>query len=78
MEKEQITFLIELTEGTLKKHFYPDYKDYFYLPFEDRAVHKSIGSCVDKDARVKTTASNCYTKTTAFSCPSLKKSGNRS
>ena len=33
MEKDQITFLIELTEGTLK-HFYPDYKDYFYLPFD--------------------------------------------
>ena len=25
------------------KHFFPDYKNYFYLPLEDTAVHKSIG-----------------------------------
>lgn len=71
MEKDAITFLAELKEGTLK-HFYPDYKDYYYLPFEDRAVHKSIGSCVDKNARVKATASNCYTKTTGFFLPQFE------
>ena len=71
MEKDQITFFVELTEGTLK-HFYPDYKDYYYLPFEDRAVHKSIGSCVDKDARVKATAASCYTKTTGFFLPQFE------
>ena len=71
IEKDQITFFVELTEGTLK-HFYPDYKDYYYLPFEDRAVHKSIGSCVDKDARVKATAASCYTKTTGFFLPQFE------
>ena len=68
IEQDQVTFFVELTEGTLK-HFYPDYKDYYYLPFEDRAVHKSIGACVDKEARIKATASNCYTKTTGFFLP---------
>lgn len=56
-----IIFSIELFEGTLK-HFYPDYKDYYYLIYEDTAVHKSIGEYVDKSARVKATAKTCYTK----------------
>ena len=71
IEQDQVIFFVELTEGTLK-HFYPDYKDYYYLPFEDRAVHKSIGACVDKEARIKATASNCYTKTTGFFLPQFE------
>ena len=71
IEQDQVTFFVELTEGTLK-HFYLDYKDYYYLPFEDRAVHKSIGACVDKEARIKATASNCYTKTTGFFLPQFE------
>ena len=67
-KNDELTFFVELKEGTLK-HFYPDYKNYYYLPFEDRAVHKSIGACVDKDARVRATAANCYTKTTGFFLP---------
>ena len=70
--------LLRGTDRRNLKTFLSDYKDYYYLPFEDRAVHKSIGSCVDKDARVKATAASCYTKTTGFSCPSLKISGGRS
>lgn len=57
----QITFTIELFQGTLK-HFYPNYKDYYYLIYEDTAIHKSIGEFVDKEARVKATAKTCYTK----------------
>lgn len=56
-----LTFTIRLFEGTLK-HFYSNYKDYYYLIYEDTAVHKSIGEYVDKDARVKATAKTCYTK----------------
>lgn len=52
---------IELFQGTLK-HFYPNYKDYYYLPYEDTAIHKSIGEYVDKSARTRATAKNCYTK----------------
>lgn len=56
-----LTFSIDLFDGTLK-HFYSNYKDYYYLIYEDTAVHKSIGEYVDKDARVKATAKTCYTK----------------
>ncbi len=32
-----------LYEGTLL-YFYPDYKNYYYLPFEDEAIHKSLST----------------------------------
>ena len=50
MERIRSTFF-DGTDRRNLKTFLSDYKDYYYLPFEDRAVHKSIGSCVDKDAR---------------------------
>ena len=57
--------LFELTavlfEGELR-YFYQDYKNYYYLPAEDMAVHKSVGEFVDRKNRVKATASTCYIK----------------
>lgn len=44
------------------KYFYSNYKDYYYLPAEDTAIHKSVASFVDKDYRVQATARTCYTK----------------
>lgn len=44
------------------KFFYENYKDYFYLPAEDCAIHKSIAGFVDKDYRRRATPKNCYTK----------------
>jgi len=52
---------IKTYEGELK-YFYDNYKDYYYLPAEDRAVHKSLAIFVDKEYRKKATPSNCYTK----------------
>lgn len=52
---------VPLYETTLK-YFYSNYKDYYYLPQEDTALHKSIASFVDKDYRVKASPENCYTK----------------
>lgn len=46
---------IPLYRGVLK-HFYENYKDYYYLIYEDTAVHKSIGEFVEKSARRKATA----------------------
>lgn len=61
IEESQMIFSISLYEGTLK-HFYPNYRDYYYLIYEDTAVHKSIGEYVDKGARIKATKKTCYTK----------------
>ena len=42
------------------KFFFPNYKDYYYLPLEDTAIHKSVGAYVDAEHREKAKASNCY------------------
>lgn len=50
-----------LYEGTLK-YFYTDYKNYYYLPYEDEAVHKNVAVYMDSSHREKAKASNCYKK----------------
>ena len=52
---------VPIYEGELK-YFYSNYKDYYYLPKEDIAIHKSVASFVDKDYRRQATARNCYTR----------------
>ncbi|MCR5799609.1 MAG: ribonuclease H-like domain-containing protein [Lachnospiraceae bacterium] len=44
------------------KYFYSNYHDYYYLPTEDVAVHKSVSEYVDKDFREPAKASTCYTR----------------
>ena len=52
---------VPVTEGELR-YFHPDPENYYYLPAEDMAVHKSVSSFVDKTHRVRATKANCYTK----------------
>lgn len=52
---------LPLYEGTLK-FYYPDYKNYYYLPLEDEAVHKSVAVYTDTQHRQKATAATCYKK----------------
>lgn len=44
------------------KYFYSNYHDYYYLPSEDIALHKSVASFVDREHRVAATAATCYTR----------------
>ncbi len=44
------------------KYFYLNYHDYYYLPEEDVALHKSIATFVDKEHRTQATAATCYTR----------------
>lgn len=61
---------IEGDSGTLKiplytevmKYFYANYKDYYFLPAEDMAVHKYLASYVDKTRRVQARPETCYTR----------------
>ena len=63
----------ENTDGVLKvpvydgelKYFYSNYKDYYYLPAEDEALHKSVASFVDPAHRIQAQASTCYTRVTS-------------
>lgn len=60
----------EGTQGSLRvplyeeemKYFYSNYKNYYYLPDEDTAIHKSVASYVDKKHRVQATPATCYTR----------------
>ncbi len=55
----QIRFPVR--RGTLK-YFFSEPENYYYLPEEDCAVHKSVGTFVDSAYRRKATLKNCYTK----------------
>lgn len=73
---------LDVSTGTLRlpsvqttlKLFFADYKNYFYLPSEDCAMHKSVAQFVDAAFRQKATAATCYTKKegTFFPCLSKK------
>ncbi len=70
-EGNEGTLIIPIYEEELK-YFYANYKDYYYLPTEDVALHKSISSFVDKDYRQQATASNCYTRKLSCFLPQWK------
>ena len=60
------------TKKTTLKHFFPDYQNYYYLPEEDQAIHKSVGIYVDPSHRQKAKASTCYQKKTGVFLPEEK------
>ena len=51
------------------KYFYSNPKDYYYLPKEDQAIHKSVATYVEKEYRKPATLANCYTKRTSSYLP---------
>lgn len=53
------------------KYFYPNYKDYYYLPMEDRSIHKSVAFYVDKNYRTQAKAATCYSKKTGRFLPQM-------
>jgi hypothetical protein len=62
------TLEVQVYVGELK-YFYDNYKDYYYLPAEDYAIHKSVAHFVGKDYRVKAKPSNCYTRKEGIFAP---------
>ena len=59
---------VPIYEGELH-YFYPNYKDYYYLPEEDLAIHKSVASYVDRQYRENARAYNCYNRKTSTFLP---------
>ena len=61
---------VEDNKGVLKiplytetmKYFYANYKDYYYLPQEDMAIHKYLAVHVDQEHRIHCTPQTCYTR----------------
>lgn len=60
-EKDEGILKVPLYEEEMK-YFYASYKDYYYLPEEDIALHKSVSSFVDPAHRTQATAATCYTR----------------
>jgi len=54
-----LNLAVPVYQGELK-YFFVDYKNYYYLPAEDYAIHKSVGEFVDRKARRRATAATCY------------------
>lgn len=68
INKNTTKIRIPIYEGELK-YFYENYKDYFYLPAEDMAIHKSVATFVDKQYRERAKASTCYTRKSGVFLP---------
>lgn len=60
-DNDSATLKVPIYEEELK-YFYSNYKDYYYLPTEDVALHKTVASFVDKEHRLQASAANCYTR----------------
>lgn len=67
-EGSEATLKIPIYEEELK-YFYSNYHDYYYLPTEDVALHKSVAGFVDKEHRIPASAANCYTRKFASYLP---------
>lgn len=60
-QKALISFPVQ--HGCLR-HYFKDYKNYYYLPEEQTIIHKSLGACVDPDHRQKAAKENCFLEKT--------------
>ena len=61
IKENKVRLRVPLYEKELK-YFYSNWRDYYYLPYEDTALHKSVAEYVSRSNRIKASASNCYTK----------------
>ncbi len=59
--REAALVRIPIRHGELK-YFFDDPENYYYLPDEDTAVHKSVGQFVDPSHRVRASKKNCYAR----------------
>ncbi|MCR5526858.1 MAG: ribonuclease H-like domain-containing protein [Lachnospiraceae bacterium] len=63
-----LEIVVPVLKATLY-HYFSNYKDYYYLPAEDTAIHRSVAEFVDSSAKVKAKASNCYVKRSGVFLP---------
>lgn len=70
-EGSAVELYVQLFEGE-RKLFFADYQNYYYLPAEDQVIHKSLAEFVDRGARKKACAKNCYQRVTGCFLPELQ------
>ena len=71
LEGHRLLAEIPVTRGTMKT-FYQNYRDYYYLPEEDTAIHKRLAQYVDKPHRVPATPRTACTRVTGVFLPARK------
>ena len=50
-------------------YFFPNYRDYYYLPLERQAIHRSVAAFVDRKHRTPAKPSNCCVRKTGVFLP---------
>ena len=68
IKETSLCLTVPLYQGELC-YFFKDYKDYEFIPSEDRVVHKSLASMYPKEMREKAKASTAYQKMKASFLP---------
>lgn len=63
LEEHTAKLSAKITDGRLRR-YYTDYKDYYYLPLEGYAIHKSMASFVEKSHKEKAVRENCFSLVT--------------
>ena len=63
--------MIYAFEGELK-HFISDYKNYYYIPLQDCAIHKHVASYLDPRERIPAKATTCYQRHRGLFLPQKK------
>ena len=63
-----VELYVQLFEGE-RKLFFADFENYYYLPAEDQVIHRALAEFVDRSARKKACARNCYQRVTGCFLP---------
>ncbi len=67
-EGSAVELYVQLFEGE-RKLFFTDFEHYYYLPAEDQVIHQSLAEFVDRSARKKACARNCYQRVSGCFLP---------
>lgn len=67
-ETSGIYLTVPLFHGTLR-HFFPNYRDYWYFPQQDAAIHKDVAVYASPEHREKARPETCYQRVTRTFCP---------
>lgn len=67
-EDSAVELYVQLFEGE-RKLFFADFEHYYYLPAEDQVIHQSLAEFVDRSARKKACARNCYQRVSGCFLP---------
>ncbi|MDD6213006.1 MAG: ribonuclease H-like domain-containing protein [Clostridiales bacterium] len=60
-KEDKLQLTVSLFTGELK-YFFPNYREYYYLPEEDTAIHESVAAYVDKNFRKKASPNTAYVR----------------